>query len=136
MGMLDIFTGKHAEKSLDIVESGVEGIKSGLDKMFYTDEEKADASRRITELHLKFIELSASENTVRSITRRYLAIMIMGIYLSLEVGSVIAYPFNMRFAQYIQTVGEDISPLALSVAIFFFGYYGIKRVVGTIKGEA
>jgi len=70
----DLFSSKeNTGKVIDLATDSVKGIGSWIDNMNYTEEEKAKDISRSIELNLKLIEMTATENSVRSITRRYMA---------------------------------------------------------------
>jgi len=53
---------------------------SGIDKIAYTDEEKAEVHQKGTETILKFWEVIARENTEQSKARRILARMTFQVF--------------------------------------------------------
>lgn len=132
MGFLSLF-GK-SEKAADIAEKATSGLISGIDKMFFTNEEKAEAAQKVMDVHLKMIEATASENTVRSKTRRYLALMIMGTFLFLLVFGALIYKFDPEWARHVLECAKSLSAMAFAIGVFYFGYYGIKSLL-TGKGK-
>ena len=58
----------------------VDGLISGIDKIAYTDEEKAEAHQKGTETILKFWEVISRENTEQSKARRILAKMTFQVF--------------------------------------------------------
>lgn len=52
-------------------------IASGVDKLIYTEEEKADASAKAFTAWLKMVEIQKNSESYRSITRRILAVFII-----------------------------------------------------------
>lgn len=101
----------------------VDAAISGIDKLFFTKEEKMDYGRKVAELQLKHTEMTLGENTARSLTRRYLAVLIMSVFLLLILASGVAYCFDKDYAAYLFKLAESISPLSMMVAAFFFGAY-------------
>ena len=85
MGLWGWFTGaKQVDKTLDIADKTTGGIISGIDAMFYTEEEKAqmlqkrlELSEQVSKTHIELMKVTHDETTVRSITRRIIAVCIM-----------------------------------------------------------
>ncbi len=58
----------------------MDGAVSGIDAIFYTDEEKAVAKQKASDTVLKFWDTIARENTEQSQARRILARMTFQVY--------------------------------------------------------
>jgi ABC-type multidrug transport system fused ATPase/permease subunit len=122
---------KSNKKTVDKV---VDGAISGIDKIFYTNEEKAEARKELAEGVQEFVKTSLNENTARSRTRRVIAIMIMGVFLLLILGAAAAFPFNNEYSRFLFEIVGDMSTFALMVAAFFFGAHMLGRdIVGGKK---
>ena len=127
MGLFGFISGITAsEKALGIADKATTGLISGVDKLFYTDEEKADSAiqraqiaKELSATHLKLMEATASENTARSITRRALAIMIMGVFLLLLIASASLWKVFPGGSAHILSVAMVLNNLALGVGFFF-----------------
>ena len=129
MGMFDWFSSgsKNADKLVD-------GAINGLDKMFYTDEEKADARAKMGDWYIKLQETLRDESSIRSVTRRVIAFLILGPYVLLVVGGAAAYPFNTEYAKFLLSVANgQFGMLAIAVGGFYFGPHMIGRMMG--KGK-
>jgi len=122
MGLLSALTGNKKT-----VEKIVDGAISGIDKLFYTNEEKADVNRQIAEGVQDFVKQTLDENTARSKTRRVLAIMIMGVFLLLIIAAAAVYELNPDYSKFLFKVAGDMSTMALMVAAFFFGAHMLGR---------
>lgn len=135
-GIKAIFTGvKTADKAMDIATKGTDGIIAGIDKLFYTDEEKAEAGMKVTELAISMVKATHSESTIRSVTRRWLAWLVMGVFCFLITLGALIWKIDEGWAIHILKCAGLLSNLALAVGIFYFGYYGVKAIVGKSKGE-
>lgn len=115
---------KSNKKTVDKV---VDGAISGIDKIFYTNEEKAEARRKLADGVQEFVQTTLNENTVRSKTRRVIAIMIMGVFLLLILGAAAAFPFDEGYSKFLFEIVGDMSTFALMVAAFFFGAHMLGR---------
>lgn len=101
------------------VLSGVGGF---IDESFLSKEE---VQKSITEHYAKTLQ----ESTPRSITRRYIAVSIIAVFLLLLVGSAVAYPFNEVYAAFLFDLIKEIFGIVLTIIIFYFGgYYGGKML--------
>jgi len=74
--------------SSDSVNSMVDGVKNGLDAMFYTDEEKAiDGAKERSEARSMVVKwMSATQG--QNLARRFLAMVISGVWLLQYIGSM------------------------------------------------
>ena len=122
-------TPKLAEAAGDVIKGAVNGI----DKLFYTDEEKAENAQKAFELWLKAQNILIHESSVRSMTRRYLAIMIVGVFLFLILFAAILFAFGVTTAKEVFACAKAISGLTLMVTGFYFTYYGIQQTVAAVK---
>ena len=111
-----------AEKTLDI-------IKKGGDAIWYTDEEKAENNKELFKLWAEALTKINDENSPRSLTRRYIAWMVVGVWLLFSAVCVAAYPFNTEYSAFILDVLAMQSPIVGGIAIFYYGPHMIGRAV-------
>ncbi|MFA5458049.1 MAG: hypothetical protein WC261_10505 [Synergistaceae bacterium] len=127
MGLLSTLFGtpKIVDTVADTVKSGV-GM---LDNAFYTDQEKAADAGKMMDLWLEIQKTTASENSIRSITRRVLAWIIMGAYVLIVLAACALWKLDAAWAQYILNLltETNLSYLALIVGFFYFGSYAIGQ---------
>lgn len=132
MGLLSFLSGaKQADKLLDIGDKATSGIINGVDKMFYTAEEKSEAAQKITDTYLEFLKTTLSESSVRSITRRIVAVMIMALFSAAFLFTVAAWKLDREWAEFcLKTTSEfGVGNLTLMVAVFFFGTHALASFV-------
>lgn len=115
MGFL---TNKRMDKLFD-------GAIKGIDALFFTKEEKAQQSIKVADAQMEYLKTTLSENSARSLTRRYLALAIMGVFLFLILATGAAYPVNKEYAMFLFELVEALNTLVMMVAGFFFGAYMI-----------
>ena len=127
MGFLDWLrtAPKVVDTAANVVNSGVKGI----DALFFTDEEKSDASRKLYELWLETQKIVRDENTVRSMTRRGLACMIMGLFLLLILMAAVCWPLMSEWSGALIKMAGILSNLVMAVAIFYFGPYAFSAYI-------
>jgi len=133
MGFFSFLTS--SSKALDIADKLVDGTVSGIDKLFFTDEEKAEMSQKGLELWIEIQKVTANESSIRSITRRILAIFIVGDFLLLLTASAAIYKFDPSWAQQIYNCANALTTLVLTIAAFYFGYYAAQGIIGQIKNK-
>ena len=56
-----------------VAEKAADGLYNGIDKLVYTDEEKAEAFAEARKAYLEFVRIAYDQNSIRSVTRRWLA---------------------------------------------------------------
>lgn len=64
---------KTAEKTLDIASKTLSGIGGWIDGKDFTPQEKAEQWAKAVDAHLELVKTTQTENSIRSVTRRYLA---------------------------------------------------------------
>jgi len=132
MSMLSKILG--IDKGLETVDRNIGRIGSGLDKLHFSDQEKSAASLAFIKLQMDFVKSQQSENSIRSVTRRVLAIMLFVVYLGLVLFIVGIYKHDPKWAEHTYTVTKELlSVMALAVVTFYFGYYAIASIVGAVK---
>ena len=124
---------KTSEKALDAGTKVIDGAVSGIDKLFFTAEEKSEASLKAVDLWIETQKAIRDEGSARSITRRILAVMIIGFTLVVGLGACIIFPFNAAWAAYLVALLKEFGFMTGAVVVFYFGYYGFKAIVGAKK---
>lgn len=123
---------KNAEKTLDIIDKTASAVSSGVDKIFYTDEEKAETinfrlelAQKMTDSHIKLMEVTQSENSIRSVSRRICAVFVMVLTLLMIIAIGVTYKFDKEWAVFLLKIAREfnIGWAFLAVIGFFFGSY-------------
>lgn len=121
-----------SQKSIDTaVKTGAkvtEGIMAGLDKIWFTAEEKSDAQQKATDTLLKFWETVAKENTEQSKARRILAVMTFRVYFFLLLTAVAVYKIDTNYSVFIFDVAGTLTILVTGVAAIYFGPHQISKI--------
>ena len=110
------------KKVLDTI-SQLAGI---ADKYSFTNEERAEFNKGMADATVEYTKLTMSENTVRSKTRRIIAVMIMAIWSFLVLLCAICWKIDPLWADHVLKLIGLISGISLSVTAFFFGGYYLK----------
>lgn len=105
------------------VESLVDGAKSGIDKLFYTEEEKADAGRLAFEMQLRYMEATAPYK----IARRYIALIVCGIWAwcvlvgsCMYIWAIFDAPVMGLITPYVDFIFKLVVPSFLTIIYFYF----------------
>ena len=110
----------------------VDGAVSGLDKMFYTEEEKADSYRDMREWWLRYLEASQPQN----LSRRLLAFIVAAVWGGLVIGGAAVYHFSVELSEYVfKVLEEHVTGPFMLVMGFYFGAHVLRQVVGQVKGK-
>jgi hypothetical protein len=117
---------KAINTTTDLVDAGVRGI----DALFFTEEEKSVASQKTLDTWLETQRVLINENTAKSITRRILACMIVGSFMLQSFIAIGLYRLDKEWSQMVLDIMKAEGTLVATVAFFYFGYYGVKQIIG------
>ena len=138
MAFWDFFTA--SKTATETAKNVVDGAIAGIDKAFYTPEEKADNMVKRMELFqqgysiwLEAQKVLVNETTPRSITRRVLAILILASFLVLVLAAGVAFIFVPLWAEWLIKCSGYLKGLAMTVGVFYFGYYAVDNIVSAVK---
>lgn len=125
---------KAVDTAIDVGGKAANGIIQGFDHLFYGDQEKAEFSIEVGKQVLDFVKATLGENTLRSMSRRIIAVAITGQVLLLSnIGVVLLFMKDKeRFSSILELLKVWWGPF-LAVVIFYFGYYGFMRIFGKDK---
>lgn len=121
-------TPKTIDKAVEIGAKITDGIISGIDKIWYTDEERAENRQKANETLLSFWKIIANENTEQSKARRMLAVMTFKVYFALILIGTTVYKFDAEYAKFIFEVIGSLTGLVLMVAGVYFGPHQIAKI--------
>ena len=126
MSMFGWLTGSNAE-------SLIEGAKKGLDKAFYTDEEKADADKGLLDWTLNYLKATMPQ----AVTRRIITVCVTGLWVLLIIVIVVAGYFDRGEGSFSGFVFEVLKQLVTQPFSIILGFYFLTQTVRalTSKGE-
>ncbi len=117
-------------------ETIVNGAVSGLDKIFFTKEEKAEANERLADWYLKYLSATQPQN----LARRLIAMVIVSLWALLVLLGIVSFAIETFWF-----VGEDGEAV---IALFIFetmnelvhqpfmmimGFYFLAHIVRTYQ---
>jgi hypothetical protein len=120
-------------KAVDTVANIANGAVSGIDKLFFTEQEKAEFSAKTMQVWLEVQKVTAGESSIKSITRRLLAVAFIVVYLTLILASCIVWQFNPEYAKHVFQTAQTLNTPILTIIIFYFGYYAVSNVIKAKK---
>jgi len=113
------------------IETGAKVVEAGinaLDAVFFTEEERAQFHKELADQWMQIQLATKDESSIRSVTRRVIAFLIIGPFVLVVLGAVFVWPFNPAYAGFLLQVVEGyFGGLALGVAAFYFGPHLIGR---------
>lgn len=130
-----LFSRKSKESAIDVAKKGTESLINGLDKMWFTKEEKFEGGMKMMNAHLDLIKATAGENTERSRTRRQLAVDAYRVYFGLILAAAGVHGFNAELAKAIFSYSQALNFIIGAVTIFFFGSYAAVRFLDAKNGK-
>ena len=129
---------KAVEKVAEMGETIVKGAVSGLDKIFFTDEERAEAHAEASKIVLGFWDRIAKENTEQSRARRALAMMSFKAFFALIFMAVLckalAIPFAAQAVQlnelatFILGCIKLFSFIISAITVIYFGPHQVSKI--------
>jgi len=110
-------------------------VASGIDKAFYTKEEQSDDAKAAWAGWFEWYKNTLDESSIRSITRRILAVMFSSVFLVLFIAAAVFYKFDKEYALFLFELAKELGVYVGGIMLFYFGYYGIKNIVQTSKKQ-
>ena len=98
-------------------ETIVDGAVSGLDKIFFTSEEKAEANQKLGEWYLKYLAATQPQN----LARRFIALIVVVLWALLILSAVALYRFDTGYSMFIfDTLNENVNtPFSIIIGFYF-----------------
>ena len=107
------------------------GAVKGLDMLVYTDEEKAVAHAKLVDQWVDLQKSLGEETTVRAVTRRILAVVIVVPFVLLVLAAATLYPFMPEYSKFLLELAQgQFGYLTIGVATFYFGPYMVGKAMG------
>ena len=113
------FLKKRADKLIDLGASAI-------DKSILTDEERHDLHIKQIELWHKTQELTASENSVRSLTRRFIALTITFLWAATLIADIAVLALLGGKMSLLDTVTAWRLPEIMALVVTF--YFGMQML--------
>jgi len=131
MGFFSWLSG--SDKAMNIAEKGADGLLAGLDHLNFSDEEKHDANIQAISLVVERAKLAISETSVRSMTRRLVALTFCIPFVLMSLFAVAIYHWNKELADFALGVANSWKYIMIAIVIWFFGSYGVGYIIDKKK---
>lgn len=122
MNLLSWFTGDNKN-----VGSVIDGVKSGLDSAFYTEQEKAESDQKVLDFTLEYLKVTSNQ----SMARRIIAFIVVGVWATLLILAVVIQPFSEDYSLFIFNVLKDSVKDPFSIIIGF--YFATQMLKGLLS---
>lgn len=113
------------------VDNIVDGAIKGIDKLVFTNEEKAEFNKSMADAVVEFTKSTLGENTARSITRRYVAYSIVFVFLLLIIASGSVYLVDKDYSIFLFDLAKSIFTMVMMILAFYFGGYYASKFIGS-----
>jgi len=125
-------TDKAIDNVLDKDNGLLTQVGGWIGNMNFTAEEQAEMNERMANGVSKFVEMTLSESTERSKTRRSVAVMWIKAQLAMIFITMMVAPLSMEIATFYAgiTFGTLMIGGTLSVIAFFFGSHMLSSHLG------
>jgi len=133
MGLLSFLTG--SKKAMDTAGNVVDGAIKGIDALWFTPEEKSRASEKVLEIVLERARIAASESSVRSMTRRLVALTFCIPFVVMSLFAVAIYKIDSKWAVFSLSVAASWKYIMIAIVIWFFGSYGVGYLMDKKKKQ-
>lgn len=111
-------TGKNAGKIID-------GAKQGLDKAWYTEEEKADADKGFLEFTLAYMKATLPQ----ALTRRIIAVVVVGVWAVLVLTIVVSGYFSRTEGSFAMFTFNVLKELVMNPFNIVLGFYFLTQTI-------
>ena len=122
--------GKIFTKPID-VNKAIDIVAKSADNLNFTNQERAKLNAELAENLAKHVEATVDESTDRSVTRRYIAVVIITLYVCIAVAVLLLYAFGVdAVAKQIVEITNvlELDTAFIMILAFFFGGYYIKKL--------
>ena len=114
------------EAATKVLDAGIKGI----DALVFTDEEKAELQKRMGDQWIEIQKVMLGETSIQAVTRRVLAVLVVGSFTFLVIGAALAYPFAQTYAAFLLDLAQSqFGWMSMGVMAFYFGPYMIQRML-------
>jgi len=127
---------KTAENATEVIKTITDGAISGLDKIWFTDEEKEDITnmrieyrQKASETMLEFIKAFANENSEQSKARREIAMMVIKSYFGMIFLAIATAGLAPTISELIFKIVGEIFWLVSMVAGTYFIPHQLSKIV-------
>jgi hypothetical protein len=108
----------------------IDGAVAGLDKMFFTKEEKAEANQKLSEWYLKYLAATDGQN----VARRLIAMIVVALWAFLVLFGVAIRWFNDKMSDFVFEVLTEVVMTPFSIVVgFYFLTHAVRSYTSSKK---
>ena len=120
-----------SEVAQKAIETAAEGLYNGLDMLIYTDEEREKALEKARETFLEFAKIAYEQNSVRAVTRRWLAFLVLFPNMGIIIAAAVIWYWDKEYANFLFMLASKLLPLSVGILVFYFG----PHLMGSFPGK-
>jgi len=108
-------------------------IIAGIDHLHFSTEEKHEANIEGMKLVLERVKQAINESSVRSMTRRLVALTFCFPFVAMCLFAIAIYHWDKELAQFSLNIAISWKYIMIAIVIWFFGSYGVGYVLDKRK---
>lgn len=112
----------------DTANSAVKAVISAGDKIWYTEEEKAEGRLKLNQWYLDYLKVTSGQH----LARRIIAFLLVGLWTFLTLLAALVWPFSSEYSDFLFEVVRDSVMNPVNIII---GFYFLTHAVKNIKGK-
>ena len=122
-------------KAADAAIDSVGDIRSAIDVLILTEEERIQYGQKGMDQFLEFQKLNTEQNSERSKARREIAFLIVKAQLLQLFVIGTAWVIDKEWAEFLLKLntGLKIGAAFFAAIVFYFGYYGVQGAIDKFK---
>ncbi len=122
-------------EAADAVVDSVGDIRSAIDVLILTEEEKIQYGQKGMDQFLEFQKLNVEQSSERSKARREIAFLIVKAQLLQLFVIGTAWVIDKEWAEFLLKLntGLKIGAAFFAAIVFYFGYYGVQGAIDKYK---
>ena len=126
---------KAGDKAADAAVDTIGDIRSAIDVLILTEEERIQYGQKGIDQFLEFQKLNMEQNSERSKARREIAFLIVKAQLLQLFVIGTAWIINREWAEFLLKLNTALKVGAAFFAaiVFYFGYYGVQGAIDKYK---
>ena len=115
----------------EVIKGGLEilkGVRGMVDDSKFTDEERARQNSKTIDQGYELAKLHESGSTEQSLTRRWVAIILISVYAAVTIFIIVAGKFDRPWAEFAVGVLKDLQhdKAFVAIVVAFYGVHAMR----------
>lgn len=107
----------------ETVASAMDGVKKGLDAVWFTNEERARADDKVREFFIEYLKATQPQN----LARRYIAFAIVGLWMLLVLTAAASAPISPEYSRFIfEVLDTHVNLPFTGIMAFYFATHVLR----------